>query len=423
MEKKHGQKKVNTKLVISELHRAFKLFNEQLFNGNLPEPVILVASRGNKKLTLGWCTVEKVWKNEITHEERYEINLVAESLNRGIYPVMATLLHEMIHLHNLVYEIKDVSRGGTYHNMKFKKVAEEHGLIIEHNEKIGWSLTKIQGTTMDIIDKAGFDEAVFSLGRREMASEGDKKRKKKKSSVRKYVCPNCGCIIRASKLVNVICGDCYEKDEILIKFIEEVQVEDDSEDLEPTYEGTDIPDYEVPEEPEFENPVEYVCQECGCLSTDEKNNTSMYVCSECGSSCITILNGLDAEDEEGEENEPTVEPMLIEEPTQLDDGAGNMVDVVQGKFEVSEMGRNEKRLAEVLAEAGYVIGCYDKRLEDLKYMALKKVWDNALMLEHTDVHIKINGVEHIVEIATIDNEKDFNVMTVEEYRNQYGDNE
>lgn len=382
MEKKHGQKKVNTKLVISELHRAFKLFNESLFNGALPEPAILVAPRGNKKLTLGWCNVAKVWKNEVTEEERYEINLCAEALNRGIYPVMATLLHEMVHLHNLVFEIKDVSRGGTYHNMKFKKVAEEHGLIIEHGEKIGWSLTKLQGTTMDLIDRANFDEAVFSFGRREMLSDEDKKRKKKKSSVRKYVCPRCGCIIRASKQVKVICGDCYEKDNLLMYFIEETEPEEDENGnpaitIEPT-------DYEPVEEDD---------------------------------------DGAEAEGTEVDvPEEPTVEPVLIEEPTKLNDGAGNMVDVLQGKIEVNEMGANEQRIADAIAKDGYIIGCYDKKVEELKYMALMKVIDNALLNEHTDVNVKIKGKAHIVEISTVGNEKDFTVYTVEEYTEKYGDN-
>ena len=438
MEKKHGQKKVNTKVVISELHRAFKLFNESLFNGALPEPAILVAPRGNKKLTLGWCTVAKVWKNEVTEEERYEINLCAEALNRGIYPVMATLLHEMVHLHNLVFEIKDTSRGGTYHNMKFKKVAEERGLIIEHGEKIGWSLTKLQGTTMDLIDRANFDEAVFSFGRREMLSDEDKKRKKKKSSVRKYVCPRCGCIIRASKQVKVICGDCYEKDNLLMYFIEETEPEEDENgnpaitieptDYEPVEEDDDGAEAEgtesdIPEEPTFENPVEYVCQECGCLSTVERNTTGTYICGECGSSCVTVLSGLDAE--EPTPSEPTAEPVLIEEPTKLDDGAGNMVDVLQGKIEVEnleELGANEKRIAEAIAKDGFVIGCYDKKIEELKYMALKKVIDEALMNEHTDVNVKIKGKAHIVEVSTIDNEKDFTVYTMEEYAEKYGDN-
>ena len=124
-----------------------------------------------------------------------------------------------------------------------------------------------------------------------------------------------------------------------------------------------------------------------------------------------------------------------------------MVDVLQRKFEVErnealsrlvgrlikkkapnkpetteELGANEKRIAESIAKDGFVIGCYDKKVEELKYMALMKVIDNALLNEHTDVDVKIKGKAHIVEISTVGNEKDFAVYTVEEYAEKYGDN-
>lgn len=307
----HGARKtINTKVVIAELHRAFKMFNDNLFNGSLSEPAILIQSRGNKKLTLGWCSVQKIWKNEVTEEEKYEINIVAEALNRGTYPVMATLLHEMIHLHNLVNNIKDTSRGNTYHNMKFKKTAEAHGLIIEHADKIGWSVSKLQGTTMNLIDEHKFDEAVFSLGRRDLNFEGaGKPRKKVKTSSRKYICPSCGTSIRASKDVNILCADCtnFEEGKIVQMYKEETE-----EDVE-------------------ENIVQYVCLDCGCVSELPEGQT---LCPECGGE----LQELPIEEEPTEEPtiEPVQEPSIVEEPTQLDDGAGNMVEVLQGKFDMQK---------------------------------------------------------------------------------------
>lgn len=307
----HGTRKtINTKVVIAELHRAFKMFNDNLFNGSLPEPAILIQSRGNKKLTLGWCSVQKIWKNEVTSEEKYEINIVAEALNRGTYPVMATLLHEMIHLHNLVNNIKDTSRGNTYHNMKFKKTAEAHGLLIEHADRIGWSVSKLQGTTMNLIDEHKFDEAVFSLGRRDLNFEGaGKPRKKVKTSSRKYICPSCGTSIRASKDVNILCADCtnFEEGKIVQMYKEETE-----EDVE-------------------ENIVQYVCLDCGCVSELPEGQT---LCPECGGE----LQELPIEEEPTEEPiiEPVQEPSIVEEPTQLDDGAGNMVDVLQGKFDMQK---------------------------------------------------------------------------------------
>ena len=290
---------VNIKVIIEELHRAFKLFNKEFFENELPEPAILVQSRGNKKLTLGWCTVAKVWKNELTQEEKYEINLVAEALNRGVYPVMATLLHEMVHLHNLVNDIKDTSRGGTYHNMKFRQVAEEHGLIAEHEDRIGWSVTKLTGLTMDLLDSNGFSNEVFSFGRRDYEAEGvGKPRKKAKTSSRKYICPCCGTSIRASKDVNVLCADCTDVESGKVVFFKK-------------------------EEPKEEpKEVEKVCKSCGSISLvgEDVNN-----CPDCGEAF-----------EEGETVEPVevIEP--VEEPETPAEEVEEPIEVEEPAVEIEE---------------------------------------------------------------------------------------
>lgn len=211
-------KNINTEVVIAELHKAFAIFNKEFFNGELKEPAILIQSKGNRKGCLGWCTVNKAWRNQETKEERYEVNIVAEGLNRGVYPVMGTLIHEMVHLYCLQNDIRDVSRGGTYHNKRFKEVAERSGLVIEHDERIGWSLTKLQSGTMSLIDKSDINKEAFNLSRKDGVVTS--KEPAKKSSVRKYVCPNCGCIIRATKKVNVICGDCLEAGHGVFQFVD-----------------------------------------------------------------------------------------------------------------------------------------------------------------------------------------------------------
>ena len=198
----------NIRLAINELHKAFYAFNGVLFNSELPEPAILIQNKGNKKNVLGWCSVNQIWINSVTQETKYEINIVAEYLNRPMQEVLSTLLHEMIHLHNLVKGIKDVTRNNTYHNKRFKEVAEAHGLVITYNEKIGWSLSELSDETKELIKTFELDEAAFTLAR--MDFTGDKEKTKKKSSVRKYVCPVCGEIIRATKEVKVICAECNE---------------------------------------------------------------------------------------------------------------------------------------------------------------------------------------------------------------------
>lgn len=334
-------KNINTKVVISELHRAFKLFNENFFEGELPEPAILIQSRGNKKLTLGWCTVKKVWKNTETHDEKYEINLVAEGLNRGIYPVMTTLLHEMVHLHNLVNNIKDTSRGGTYHNMKFKKTAEAHGLVSSHADKIGWSPCKLQGLTMDLIDKAEFDKAVFSFGRLDLDFEGaGDKRKKKKTSSRKYYCPECGTSIRASKDVNVLCGACTKVEEGKVVLMLKEIGEDDIEDFEGSgFEGFDDGE-NWGKDGEIDSPedatLELTCPDCGCVSEVPEGVT---ICPECG---------FDTAEEPEEEETPAG---IVEVDTELNDGSGNMIPVRQGMFDTHEEPWTAEKILEELIKA------------------------------------------------------------------------
>ena len=110
------------------------------------------------------------------------------------------LLHEMAHLYNLVHEVQDVSNNGYYHNMKFKATAEAHGLIIEKHQKYGWTVTKL---TLEA-------EAWIKASRLQMEESSKGGSKKSINRSIKYVCPCCGTIFRATREVNVICGDCGE---------------------------------------------------------------------------------------------------------------------------------------------------------------------------------------------------------------------
>lgn len=207
---------MNMDLTIKELQRIFKFFNDRLFDGTLQQPVILVQTNGKHKHALGWCTTKKVWSDRKNENSFYEITMCAEYLNRSIEQLVATLIHEMVHLYNLQNEIKDVSRGGTYHNKKFKEIAESKGLIISYDKRIGWSLTQLQDSTKAMIQELKPAKDLFNLARtspfvrtdNDGEDEDGEVTEKPKSSMRKYVCPDCGTIIRATKDVNVLCGDC-----------------------------------------------------------------------------------------------------------------------------------------------------------------------------------------------------------------------
>lgn len=155
----------------------------------------------------GWCSINEIWN--ASGAKYREINLCAEYLDRPIFELAATLLHEMAHLYNLVHGIQYVSNNGYYHNLKFKATAEAHGLHIEKHDKYGWTITTLAPEAEAWIrETLGEDKINASR----LPVEGTTKGGSKKSINRsiKYVCPCCGTIIRATREVNVICGDCGE---------------------------------------------------------------------------------------------------------------------------------------------------------------------------------------------------------------------
>jgi hypothetical protein len=196
--------------IVKELEKMFSIFNNKFYNGEVQTPVITVHQDGGQSC-YGWCTTSKCWK--YTNEEKgenayYEINITAEYLTRPFNDICATLLHEMVHLFNQQNEIQDCSRGGSYHNKNFKIVAEEHGLLIDKDEKYGWTKTSLQEDTKDFI-KETWKDLKFDLYRTGGLKSGVEKVKgKSKSNSKKYVCPSCGIIARATSEIRISCMEC-----------------------------------------------------------------------------------------------------------------------------------------------------------------------------------------------------------------------
>lgn len=192
----------NTSLqeVIRQLENLFSKFNKNFFNNKLEKPIITV-SPDTTRGAYGWCTSWKAWKEDANSDGYYEINMCAEHLNRPFEEICSTLIHEMVHLMNLQNGVQDTSRSGLYHNRKFKQTAEEHGLIVEKDAKYGWCITSLNDDALQYVKS--LDGQAFTLYRSKIP-----KMKSSGSSGKKYVCPGCGAIIRATKEVNVMCADC-----------------------------------------------------------------------------------------------------------------------------------------------------------------------------------------------------------------------
>ena len=190
--------------IIEELESLFSKFNTRFFSGALEKPVISV-SQDHTRGSYGWCTLWKACQDGTESGEFYEINLCAEYLNRPFEETCSTLIHEMVHLKNLQDGVQDTSRSGTYHNKKFKKAAETTGaLTVEKGSKYGWHITKLSPEGEAFVKSLGKNG--FTLVRPKVPRL--KGSRKGGSSSRKYVCPDCGIIIRATKEICVICGEC-----------------------------------------------------------------------------------------------------------------------------------------------------------------------------------------------------------------------
>ena len=198
---------------VGQLEKMYNAINSDMFEGLLPVPIITVQSKPG---TYGHCSTAKVWKRE--NENTYEMNIAAEVLTGPIEEIIDTLIHEMIHLYCRENGIREVSRGGTYHNRKFKKLAEERGLICFQTEKYGWNT---RGTGNDALIEYALSKewSEFEIGRETVgkfgiagsgAAHGGAQITggPRISSTRKYQCPKCRNSVRATKKVNIICGDC-----------------------------------------------------------------------------------------------------------------------------------------------------------------------------------------------------------------------
>lgn len=202
----------NIQRATNYLAKIFKYINEEYFNNELETPTITIQTSVG---AYGHITTSKVWSND--NVTSYELNIGAETINRPIENVVATLMHESVHLYCLMNDIKDTSNRGIYHNKTFKKLAEEMcGLQIDKHEKYGWTITTPTEETIDFCIRYSLEDiqihrqgAMFTVGT--ATPTRTTTTTPRTSSTRKYICPCCGNSFRATKIINVMCMDCNEQ--------------------------------------------------------------------------------------------------------------------------------------------------------------------------------------------------------------------
>ena len=203
--------------VAGYLNKVFDILNEEFFESELSRPTITIQS--TPKAYGHFSLREDTWVSKLggTHE----INIGAGTLSRPIEEVVATLLHEMVHYYNHVKGVQDCSRGNTYHNRKFRDAATAHGLIVDHHEKYGWTITSPSDELLEVILKYDLTDILLNrneFGGFQITGTGTHNGvptfggiAPRKSSSRKYACPCCGMSVRATKVVNIACMDCDEQ--------------------------------------------------------------------------------------------------------------------------------------------------------------------------------------------------------------------
>lgn len=176
-----------------------------------PQVIVTLAagSRPNSAdLKAGHFAAER-WVRPEDGEDVHELFVGGEALEYGPVSLLGTLLHEAAHgiAHNR--GVKDTSRQNRYHNRRFRALAQEVGIHVEHTDNLGYSATTVPEVTAEYY--AGhvrkLDAAITAYRRSEPSSTG-----RRSSNNGQVLTCSCNRKVRASTPVAdagpIICGLC-----------------------------------------------------------------------------------------------------------------------------------------------------------------------------------------------------------------------
>lgn len=204
-----------TSRLAGQLEKLFNMLNADWFDNELETPIITIQS--TPKAYGHVTTSDSAWT--VKNEGKRELNIGAGTLYRDIDCTVATMLHEMCHIYDLQHGIADCSRGGTYHNKNFRHTAENHGLNVEQSSQYGHAHTSASDELLEWICDNSIPEIMLTRNEYSRSPIGGTgsytptatpTTAKTASNSRRYVCPCCGTKVRATRVVNLICGDCQQ---------------------------------------------------------------------------------------------------------------------------------------------------------------------------------------------------------------------
>lgn len=193
-----------TEETFNQLQTAYDFFNEQLFDNELPQCMILVH---RKRGARGYFWQDQ-FKAARGKERLHEIALNLESFDRTLEEILSTLVHEMCHLWQ---HLHGKPSRGNYHNWEFATKMESVGLITSQTGEKGGNRTG-QGMTHYIEDGGLFSvecakllKSGFSLN---WIAQRQPTKTKHAVSKQKFTCPNCGQNAWAKPSAKIGCWDC-----------------------------------------------------------------------------------------------------------------------------------------------------------------------------------------------------------------------
>ena len=142
-----------------------------------------------------------------------EILVAGEGLQLGPAEAMDTLLHEAVHAMAAARGIQDCSRGGRYHNARFREMATEIGLSATKQGTSGFADTKLTPTT-----EKKYAKTIKAIGKAITRVRAPNPKRGAKSSPSRMKLAECCCEeprkIRLAQatfdVAPITCGECGE---------------------------------------------------------------------------------------------------------------------------------------------------------------------------------------------------------------------
>ena len=187
--------------------KLYHSLNDDFFNGELKVPNIFIIPASKPYL----CYRRS--------DDGIRLNIsIANGRLWSIQELTTKMIHEMTHFYNdSILNIQDTSRGGAYHNKYFARQAEQRGLIVTYSDKYGYAHTEASDKLLEWISahddltkgicKKTPEISVSYMSPAKIHNAGNRNGYQN-GHHRKYMCPCCGNSCRATKKINIICGDC-----------------------------------------------------------------------------------------------------------------------------------------------------------------------------------------------------------------------